>query len=107
MDIVEVNDMSSIISIGNDEMKQIKDVIIEKIPKMDLEVDDVVIVVTTRMIQIRGIGDFENHVYFQMYWDDWEYFKKMNGTAQITFKFNHIDIIKFTTNRIGIEVISH
>lgn len=31
----------------------------------------------------------------------------MNGTAQITFKFNHIDIIKFTTNRIGMEVKTH
>ena len=87
--------MSSIISIGNDEMKKIKNVVMEDIPSMDLEVDDVVIVVTTRMIQIRGIGDFENHVYFQMYWDDWGYFKKRNGTAQITFKFNNIDIITF------------
>lgn len=95
MGIVEVNDMSSIISIGNDEMKQIKDVIIEKIPSMDLEVDDVIIAITTRMIQIHGIDDFKNHVYFQMYWDDWEYFKKRNGTAQITFKFNNINIITF------------
>ena len=101
MGIVEVNDMSSIISIGNDEMKKIKDVIIEKIPKMDLEVDDVVIVVTTRMIQIRGIGDFETHVYFQMYWDDWECIKKRSGTTQITFKFNNIDIIKFITYMIS------
>ena len=95
MGIVEVNDMSSIISIGNDEMKKIKNVVMEDIPSMDLEVDDVVIVVTTRMIQIRGIGDFENHVYFQMYWDDWGYFKKRNGTVQITFKCNNIDIITF------------
>ena len=101
MGIVEVNDMSSIISIGNDEMKKIKNVVMEDIPSMDLEVDDVVIVVTTRMIQIRGIGDFENHVYFQMYWDDWGYFKKRNGTAQITFKFNNIDIIKFITYMIS------
>ena len=101
MGIVEVNDMSSIISIGNDEMKQIKDVILENIPSMDLEVDDVVFVITTRMIKIRGIGDFESHVYFQMYWDDWEYIKKRNGTAQITFKFNNIDIIKFITYMIS------
>ena len=100
MGIVEVNDMSSVISIGNDEMKQIKDVIMENIPSMDLEVDDVVIVVTTRMIKIRGIGDFESHVYFQMYWDDWECIKKKSGTTQITFKFNNIDIIKFITYMI-------
>lgn len=98
MDIVEVNDMSSIISIGNDEMKKIKNVVMEDIPSMDLEVDDVVIVVTTRMIQIRGIGDFENHVYFQMYWDDWEYITKSNGMMQMTFKFNNINIITFITN---------
>lgn len=100
MGIVEVNDMSSVISIGNDEMKQIKDVIMENIPSMDLEVDDVVFVITTRMIKIRGIGDFESHVYFQMYWDDWECIKKKSGTTQITFKFNNIDIIKFITYMI-------
>ena len=100
MGIVEVNDMSSVISIGNDEMKQIKDVILENIPSMDLEVDDVVFVITTRMIKIRGIGDFESHVYFQMYWDDWECIKKKSGTTQITFKFNNIDIIKFITYMI-------
>ena len=101
MGIVEVNDMSSIISIGNDEMKQIKDVITENIPSMELEVDDVVFVITTRMIKIRGIGDFENNVYFQMYWDDWECIKKRSGTTQITFKFNNIDIIKFITYMIS------
>ena len=101
MGIVEVNDMSSIISIGNDEMRQIKDVITENVPSMELEVDDVVFVITTRMIQIRGIGDFESHVYFQMYWDDWECFKKRSGTTQITFKFNGIDIIKFITYMIS------
>ena len=101
MGIVEVNDMSSIISIGNDEMKQIKDVITEKIPSMELEVDDVVFVITTRMIKIRGIGDFASNVYFQMYWDDWECFKKRSGTTQITFKFNNIDIIKFITYMIS------
>ena len=98
MGIVEVNDMSSVISIGNDEMKQIKDVIMENIPSMDLEVDDVVFVITTRMIQIRGIGDFENHVYFQMYYDDWEYITKSNRTTQMTFKFNNINIITFIAN---------
>lgn len=99
MDIVEVNDMSSIINVGKDEMKQITDVgIYGRIPSMDLEVDDVVIVVTTRMIQIRGIGDFENHVYFQMYWDDWEYITKSNKTIQMTFKFNNINIITFIAN---------
>lgn len=92
--------MSSVISIGNDEMKQIKDVIMENIPSMDLEVDDVVFVITTRMIKIRGIGDFKSHVYFQMYWDDWECIKKKSGTTQITFKFNNIDIIKFITYMI-------
>lgn len=101
MGIVEVNDMSSIISIGNDEMKKIKDVITENIPSMELEVDDVVFVITTRMIKIRGIGDFEDHVYFQMYWDDWECVKKRSGTTQITFKFNNIDIIKFITYMIS------
>ena len=100
MGIVEVNDMSSIISIGNDEMKKIKEVVMEDIPSMDLEVDDVVFVITTRMIKIRGIGDFESHVYFQMYWDDWECVKKKSGTTQITFKFNNIDIIKFITYMI-------
>lgn len=96
MGIVEVNDMSSIINVGKDEMKKITDVgIYGRIPSMDLEVDDVVIVVTTRMIQIRGIGDFENHVYFQMYYDDWEYITKSNRTIQITFKFNNINIITF------------
>lgn len=100
MRIVEVNDMSSVISIGNDEMKKIKDVIMKNIPSMNLEVDDVVFLITTRMIQIRGIGDFESHVYFQIYWDDWEYFEKRSGTTQITFKFNNIDIIKFITYMI-------
>lgn len=99
MGIVEVNDMSSIINVGKDEMKKITDVgIYGRIPSMDLEVDDVVIVVTTRMIQIRGIGDFENHVYFQMYYDDWEYITKSNKTIQITFKFNNINIITFISN---------
>lgn len=99
MGIVEVNDMSSIINVGKDEMKKITDVgIYGRIPSMDLEVDDVVIVVTTRMIQIRGIGDFENHVYFQMYYDDWEYITKSNNTIQITFKFNNINIITFIAN---------
>lgn len=99
MGIVEVNDMSSIISVGKDEMKKITDVgIYGRIPSMDLEVDDVVIVVTTRMIQIRGIGNFENHVYFQMYYDDWEYITKSNKTIQITFKFNNINIITFIAN---------
>lgn len=99
MGIVEVNDMSSIINVGKDEMKKITDVgIYGRIPSMDLEVDDVVIVVTTRMIQIRGIGDFENHVYFQMYWDDWEYITKSNRTTQMTFKFNNINIITFISN---------
>ena len=101
MGIVEVNDMSSIISIGNDEMKQIKDVITENIPSMELEVDDVVFVITTRMIKICGIGDFASNVYFQMYWDDWECVKKRSGTTQITFKFNNIDIIKFITYMIS------
>lgn len=96
MDIVEVNNMSSIINVGKNEMKKITDVgIYRRIPSMDLEVDDVVIVVTTRMIQIRGIGDFESHVYFQMYWDDWEYITKSNKTIQMTFKFNNINIITF------------
>lgn len=99
MDIVEVNDMSSIINVGKDEMKKITDVgIYGRIPSMDLEVDDVVIVITTRMIQIRGIGNFENHVYFQMYWDDWEYITKSNKTIQMTFKFNNINIITFIAN---------
>lgn len=87
--------MASVLYVTKTTMDSLKAIFNGDIVGTYIEVDSIRYHITDRAFEIIGIGDFESHGYFSIYYDDWEIYTKKNGTEAIRLRCNNLDLITF------------